>query len=97
MFKYDLLSTSIKVKDKKQVLKQEFDIDTSVELEERMRNMCNLADGIEARGVAKGRAEGRTETLVTLVIDGLLDKEVAADRAGLSIERFDELIASMQG
>lgn len=91
-----LLSTSIKVKDKKQVLKQEFDIDTSVELEERMRNMCNLADGIEARGIAKGRAEGRTEALVALVIDGLLDKEVAADRAGMSVESFDELIASMQ-
>lgn len=95
-----LLSTSIKVKDKKQVLKQEYDIDTSVELEERMRNMCNLADGIEARamekGMEKGLAEGRMETLVTLVIDGLLDKEVAANRAGMSVESFDKLMASMQ-
>ena len=90
-----LLSTVIKTEDKKRVLKQEFDIETSVELEEGMRNMCNLADGIEARaiarGIAEGRAEGRAETLVALVRDGLLSKEEAAKRAEMSIEEFEKI------
>ena len=28
-----------------------------------MKVMCNLSDGIEERGIIKGRAEGRTELL----------------------------------
>ena len=29
--------------------------------------MCNLSDGIEERGIIKGKAEGRTELLKQLV------------------------------
>lgn len=36
-------------------------MDTSVDLEKRMRNICNLADGIEARAMKKWLAEGRLE------------------------------------
>ena len=32
-----------------------------------MKVMCNLSDGIEERGIIKGKAEGRTELLKQLV------------------------------
>ena len=89
-----LLSESMEPEQKKSVLKQEFKIDTSVELEGRLINMCNLADGIEAKGKAEGRAEGRAEELVALVKDGLLKKEVAAERLSMSLEEFEELLVA---
>lgn len=55
---------------------------------ERVRFMCNLSDGIEAKGVAKGKAEA----YASMVIDGLLEKEVAAERSGLSMEEFERFL-----
>jgi len=61
-----------------------------VELEGRLRNMCNLADGVKA----EGRAEGRAEALASLVNDGLLSKEEAAKRSGLSMEEFEMFLSA---
>ena len=65
-----------------------------LELKGRLINMCNLAESIYAKAVAKGKAEGRAEELVALVKDGLLEKEVAAERLGISMDDFDELLAA---
>ena len=85
-----LLSQNMELEQKKCVLKQEYNIDTSVELEGRLRNMCNLADGVKA----EGRAEGRAEALASLVNDGLLSKEEAVKRSGLSMEEFEMFLSA---
>lgn len=79
-----LLSTTIKLEQKKDILKEEFQIETTKEFDERVRFMCNLADGIEAKA--------KLEELISLVNEGLLDKEVAAKRVGMSLEEFEELL-----
>lgn len=83
-----LLSTTIDLEQKKDILKKEFQIETTREFDERVRFMCNLSDGIEAKGVAKGKAEA----YASMVIDGLLEKEVAAERSGLSMEEFEKFL-----
>ena len=99
-----LLSSKINVSDKKKILKQEFDIESSIELEGGLRTMCNLADEIEEDGIAKGiakgmevgRAEGRIETLVSLVLEGIITKDEATKRAGMNEKQFDEVLAAVQ-
>ena len=51
-------------------------------------SMCTVLDEIETRGIEKGR----DNTLIALVHDGLLSVEIAADRAGVSIDDFKAMM-----
>ena len=59
-------------------------------------NMCEVLDRVEARGIEKGRLEGRQEgninTLISLVKDGILSLDEAAIRAGMSAKDFKKYI-----
>ena len=59
-------------------------------------NMCEVLDRVEARGIEKGRMEGRQEgtinTLISLVKDGILSLDEAASRAGMSAKEFKKYI-----
>lgn len=54
--------------------------------------MCTVLDEIETRGIEKGIEQGRDNTLIALVHDGLLSVEIAADRAGVSIDDFKAMM-----
>ena len=54
--------------------------------------MCNLAESIYAKAVAKGRAEA----FASLVIEGVFSKEEAAERAGMSMEEFEKFLGAAQ-
>ena len=43
---------------KKKVLKDEFDMDTTTDMEEELSTMCNLSTGIYEQGVERGIAQG---------------------------------------
>ena len=51
-------------------------------------SMCTVLDEIETRGIEKGR----DNTLISLVHDGLLSIEVAADRAGVTLDEFKAMM-----
>lgn len=67
-------------------------------------SMCTVLDEIETRGIEKeiakglekgiekGIEQGRDNTLIALVHDGLLSVEIAADRAGVSIDGFKAMM-----
>jgi hypothetical protein len=71
-------------------------------------SMCTVLDEIETRGIEKGIKEGieqgivqgiekgieqgRDNTLISLVHDGLLSIEVAADRAGVTLDEFKAMM-----
>ena len=59
-------------------------------------NMCEVLDRVEARGIEKGRMEGRQEgiinILISLVNDGILSVYEAALRADMSVEDFKKYI-----
>ncbi len=54
-----LLSQKLTPKEKEKRLSTDFDFETSTELEGGLREMCNLSDLVEERGIEKGRLEGR--------------------------------------
>ena len=67
-------------------------------------SMCTVLDEIETRGIEKGIEkgieqgiekgieQGRDNTLISLVHDGLLSIEVAADRAGVTLDEFKAMM-----
>lgn len=57
----------------------------SVKDKERV-NMCEVLDRVEEKGIEKGR----DDTLFSLVYEGHLDIEIAADKAGKSVEQFEK-------
>ncbi len=46
-----------------------------------------------ASGVKEGLATGKVQTLLELVCDGLLEINMAAERAGISVEEFEKMLA----
>ena len=68
-------------------------------------SMCTVLDEIETRGIekgiekgiAQGIEKGRDDTLISLVHDGLLNIEIAADRAGVSIDEFKAMMKKVYG
>lgn len=53
-----LLSNKDKANEKKKILQEEFDIEMTQILDEEVSLMCNISEGIEAKGIEKGRVEG---------------------------------------
>lgn len=58
-----VLLDDVKVEDKLQTLSQEFDIEVTPHLEKGVAKMCNLSEGIEKRGIKKGKIEDILEML----------------------------------
>ena len=50
--------------------------------------MCNLSDGIYAKGELKGRQEGRMETFCKLVADGIMSIATALSASGCTQNEF---------
>lgn len=58
-----LLSESMSIEKKENLLTDKYGIETSVEVKERINNMCNLSERIEEKGIEKG-----IEQLLTIQI-----------------------------
>ena len=57
--------------------------------------MCEVLDRAENRGIQKGIQQGIMETLVSLVRDGILTIEEAANRADMTPEDFQKKMSEM--
>ena len=57
-----LFSSKRGAEEKKQILQQDYNIPMTKKLEGEVAEMCNLSEGIEQRGIQKGRLEGQLET-----------------------------------
>ena len=68
-----LLSETLKPKEKKEILKEQYHFVTSVELEGDLERMCNLSERIEEKAIQKGELL----QLVSLVKKGILSLEIA--------------------
>lgn len=61
-----VLSEELTPAEKKKIMKEEFDIVTTVELEGGLAKMCNLSDYIEEKGIEKGIEQGLSALIRTL-------------------------------
>ncbi len=80
-----LLSDETKKEKKKQILRDDFSIPMTETLERSLTTVCNLSEGVEARGIAKGlvqgRAEGRAEGYVDSIRNLMANTSWSADQA----------------
>ena len=89
-----LLSEQLSPREKENILEEEYGIETTVEMEGGLQQMCTLSGLIEEKAIAKGIEQGietgKLLSLLSLVSKGLLELEVAAAELGMSVERFKE-------
>ncbi len=91
-----VLSEHLTPQEKQKIMKEEYDIVTTVELEGGLAKMCNLSEYIEEKAIEKGLQKGLQQgieqgiyiTLVSLVKQGIITMEKAAKEAGVTVEEF---------
>ena len=58
--------------------------------------MCSIFDEREERGfkrgIEQGIEQGKVSTLVFLVKDGIISKEIAVEKSGMTKEEFEKLL-----
>ena len=94
-----IFSEELEAKDKQEILEEEYDIIMDKDMEGRLRQMCNLSDLIEERGIERGLAQGMTQgrrdsardIAVSLLRMGKLSYAEVAKATGLSLEEVVEL------
>ena len=87
-----LLSPDMSVDEKRGILEQDYGMKMEQELEEELRQMCNLSEAIEERGIKKGlkrglkqgKAQGRAQgiqlakAVIRLAGEGKNEEEISA-------------------
>ena len=87
---------------KKQLLKEYFGIEMTTDLEQEVDIMCNLSEGIEQRGIEKGRQQGieqgiekgeqrKAEHTALAMLRDKLDLQTIKKYTQLSVEKINEL------
>lgn len=77
-----------KLEDKKKKLAGKYGLKMNEDTERRLNTMCNISELV----LEEGLQQGTIKTLIDLVKDGLLDIEIAAERANLTVEEFKVLM-----
>ena len=62
-----LLSQKMAYTEKQRILEEDFSIPMKKELESEVSSMCNLSDGVEARGIAKGITSNTLQSIRSLM------------------------------
>ena len=91
-FRGVLFQNELSAREKKDILERDFNIPMTETFESEVDDMCNLSQGVaeEAmqKGIEKGIEQGRIHALIELVNDRVLTIEKAAEKAGMSVEEF---------
>ena len=94
-----LFSERLQPEEKEKILESDYSFITSIEVEGGLRQMCNLSDLVEERGIKKGIEQGleqgrqeKLDAFLDLVRDGLLELSEAAKRLGMSEEELHALL-----
>ena len=94
-----LLSETLREEEKLNILKNEYHIPMEKSIEEDVKVMCNLSEGIEERGIMQGKAEGRTEHLKQQVQKKLVkgkSVEVIADELEESVSAIENVLEELR-
>lgn len=94
-----MFSERLQPEEKEKILESDYSFITSIEVEGGLRQMCNLSDLVEERGIKKGIEQGleqgrqeKLDAFLDLVRDGLLELSEAAKRLGMSEEELHALL-----
>ncbi|MBQ2282750.1 MAG: hypothetical protein II250_01080, partial [Agathobacter sp.] len=84
-----LLSSDKEATEKKAILERDFKIPMTEKMEGEVKQMCNLSDGVEQKGIRKGIQLGKIEIAKNL-LDILSDEEISR-RISLPIEEVQKI------
>ena len=93
------MSETLREEEKLNILKNEYHIPMEKSIEEDVKVMCNLSEGIEDRGIMIGKAEGRTEHLKQQVQKKLVkgkSVEVIADELEESVSAIENVLEELR-
>lgn len=93
-----LLSDKLSADDKRQTLSDKFGISYTKKLDKEMRQMCNLSDLVEERGIERGIERGRNygeASRLISIVDTFVNKngvalEKALDTLSVSIREYED-------
>ena len=58
-------------------------------------DMCKAVEDLKNEFKAEGRTEGKLSMLVTLVKDGIIDISIAAEKANMTVDEFEECMENI--
>ena len=87
-----LLSQELSVDEKLNIIGNEYDIPIEENMREEVSAMCNLGEGIEEKGIAKGRIEGEASLILKMYKNGLSAEQIAS-ATDKEIEEVKAIIA----
>ena len=65
--------TTKSAEEKSEILKKKFDIEVTSEMEEELRTMCNLSEGIYERGMSQGMSQGMARGAENKLIEVIMN------------------------
>ena len=69
-----LLSSELTADEKLSIMEHEYDISVEEKFRRDVNIMCNLSEGIEEKGMAKGIAKGEAQIIINMHNNGLTVK-----------------------
>ena len=87
-----LLSDSIDVTEKIQLLENKYGIPMTEKYEKGVGEMCNLSQAILDKGIRLGLIEGEKRILVKLYLENIVTKEKAMEELGVKEDEFNEIM-----
>lgn len=54
--------------------------------------MCNYSDYVQAQGEAIGEARGKMMSIIELVLEGTISKEIGASKAKVAVDVFSKIL-----
>ncbi len=86
-----LFSRHLDVSDRINIIRDEYDIPTEVDIGEEMKEMCNLSDGVWEEAMTVGIAQGIEKGIAQGIAQGRQDAILKLYRKGLSVEWIAEV------
>ena len=92
----DLLRTifvdKISQHERTSILKNNYNVQLTVEDEKELETMCNLSEGLIEEGISIGEKTGAEKLLIELVKDKIISIAEAAKRAGMTEAQFSSML-----
>ena len=87
-----LFSDEISVNEKKEILKQEHNMQMTRELEGGIDTMCNVSQGIKEKAFDAGITQGKLDAHLELLREGLITISTAAQKLGISEDEVKKFV-----
>ena len=87
-----LFSDELSSEKKKQILEIEHQMQMTRQLQGGINSMCNVSQGIKEKAFSQGISQGKLDTILELLRDGLISVSTAAQKLNVSEEEVRKML-----